>query len=272
MAKSRISRRGYEQDGKDHKIPQVNGKGLHVFSVSLQWYQDDTCRQVIAVTGRALGRSVSANGMEKMETKSPMWFKKVQIRQQNVLLLLLSLWLLLSSLLLLLLQANYQSGDFFLYTHGNVPIDHLKVTLFHAPLCIFFQRPQDMIRMLKQEQIGADRKFQWCKAELRSSKEKSETLEQSAQDQMDMDKQRRNEGYPRKLNILNWFSRFLDTFLNIRNLWNPMCWQDLTKIMDEASAHVINAKRACNQNRNGATECVRLISIHVWCPIPRFLT
>jgi len=40
----------------------------------------------------------------------------------------------------------------------------------------------DMIRMLKQEQIGADRKFQWCKAELRSSKEKSETLEQSAQD------------------------------------------------------------------------------------------
>lgn len=36
MAKSRISRRGYEQDGKDHKIPQVNGKGLHVFSVSLQ--------------------------------------------------------------------------------------------------------------------------------------------------------------------------------------------------------------------------------------------
>ena len=44
--------------------------------------------------------------------------------------------------------------------------------------------------MLKQEQIGADRKFQWCKAELRSSKEKSETLEQSTQDQMDMDKQR----------------------------------------------------------------------------------
>lgn len=40
----------------------------------------------------------------------------------------------------------------------------------------------DMIRMLKQEQIGADRKFQWCKAELRSSKEKSETLEQSTQD------------------------------------------------------------------------------------------
>ena len=26
--------------------------------------------------------------------------------------------------------------------------------------------PQEMIRMLKQEQIGADRKFQWCKAPL----------------------------------------------------------------------------------------------------------
>lgn len=204
---------------------------------------------MIAVAGRALRRSVSANGMVKMETKSPMWLKKVQTRQQNVL------------LLLLLLQANYQSVNFFLYTYGNVPLDHLKGTLFHA--LHFFQRPQDMIRMLKQEQIGADRKFQWCKAELRSSKEKSETLEQSAQDQMDMDKQRRNEGYPRKLNILNWFCRFLDTCLNIRNLWNPMCWQDLTKIMDEASAHVIKAMRACNQNRNGATECVRLISIHV---------
>eukprot|EP00435_Cladocopium_sp_Y103_P063767 s242_g25.t1 len=40
----------------------------------------------------------------------------------------------------------------------------------------------EMIHMLKQEQMGADRKFKWCKAELRSSKETAETLGQSGED------------------------------------------------------------------------------------------
>lgn len=51
---------------------------------------------------------------------------------------------------------------------------------------IDFKKIQDkiteMIHMLKQEQMGADRKFKWCKAELRSSKETAETLEQSGED------------------------------------------------------------------------------------------
>lgn len=51
---------------------------------------------------------------------------------------------------------------------------------------INFKKIQDkiteMIHMLKQEQMGADRKFKWCKAELRSSKETTETLEQSGED------------------------------------------------------------------------------------------